>query len=110
MRRLDSAQRKSKGGLILPDSARDGMELAEILRVGPGLWNEETGKRIPTDCEEGEIVLLPLHAMHPNAQINAGGEPLFIVPAPEVCASVDGDAKSTGVALTGVGIGIGATR
>lgn len=80
------------------------MELAEILAVGPGLLNQENGKRIPIECEVGETVLLPLHSMHPNAQISVGGEKLFLVPAPDICASVDLDAKES--KSSGVGAGI----
>ncbi len=106
VRKLTSDSRRSRGGLILPDCAQDGMEMAEVVDVGPGLVNEETGKRILPDVEPGETVLLPRHSMHDNAQISIGGEKLFLVPAPEICASVESDEKAAKSCSVGVGIGV----
>lgn len=89
VRKIERSERKSLGGIVLPNTTKDGAERAEVIAVGPGLVCEETGKRINPDVSVGEIVLVPLFAMQDRAQIECGGEKLFIIPAPEILANVE---------------------
>lgn len=46
-----------KGGIVIPDSAKEKPQEARIVAVGPGKVDED-GKRHPiTDVKEGDIVL-----------------------------------------------------
>lgn len=101
VRKLEEGQRKSKGGIILPDTTKNPVDRATVLAVGPGLINEETGKRIPIDVEKDEEVLVPRYA---GSEVTIDGEKLFLVPAPEILAGVEVDAPA---ASEPVGAGIG---
>ena len=47
---------KSKGGIIIPDTAQEKPMQGEVIAVGPG-GRDETGKLIPLDVKAGDIVL-----------------------------------------------------
>src|SRR5438093_12874678 len=50
------AEEKSKGGIIIPDSAQEKASQGEIIAVGPG-GRDEAGKLIPIDLKKGDRVL-----------------------------------------------------
>jgi chaperonin GroES len=47
---------KTKGGIIIPDTAQEKPMQGEIIAVGPG-GRDENGKLIPIDVKEGDVVL-----------------------------------------------------
>ncbi len=47
-----------KGGIIIPDTAKEKPQEAKIIEVGPGKLTEE-GKRIPMNVKKGQRVLMP---------------------------------------------------
>ena len=47
---------KTKGGIIIPDTAKEKPSQGEIVAVGPG-GRDETGKLIPIDLKVGDRVL-----------------------------------------------------
>jgi chaperonin GroES len=55
VKRID-AEAKSKGGIIIPDTAQEKPSQGEIAAVGPG-GRDESGKLIPIDLEVGDRVL-----------------------------------------------------
>jgi chaperonin GroES len=55
VRRLESEE-KTKGGIIIPDTAKEKPQEGEIVAVGPG-GRDETGKLIPLDVKAGDKVL-----------------------------------------------------
>ena len=55
VKRID-AEAKSKGGIIIPDTAKEKPSQGEITAVGPG-GRDESGKLIPIDLEVGDRVL-----------------------------------------------------
>ena len=50
------AEEKSRGGIILPDTAKEKPVIGEVVAVGPGKKSDE-GKLIPLDLKVGEKVL-----------------------------------------------------
>ena len=46
-----------RGGIIIPDSAKEKPQEAEVMAVGPGKLNDD-GKRAPLDVKEGDRVLV----------------------------------------------------
>jgi chaperonin GroES len=46
-----------RGGIIIPDTAKEKPQEAEVVAVGDGKFNEE-GKRIPLDVKKGDKVLI----------------------------------------------------
>ena len=55
VRRLESEE-KTKGGIIIPDSAKEKPQEGEIVAVGPG-GRDESGKLIPIDVKVGDRIL-----------------------------------------------------
>ncbi|MGO4704799.1 co-chaperone GroES [Microvirga sp. 2MCAF38] len=55
VRRLDSEE-KTKGGIIIPDSAKEKPQEGEIVAVGSGA-RDENGKLVPLDVKKGDRVL-----------------------------------------------------
>ena len=51
----------TKGGIILPDTAKEKPQRGEIIAVGPGRL-DEAGKRVPMDVKEGDKVLYEKYA------------------------------------------------
>jgi chaperonin GroES len=55
VKRIDP-ETKTKGGIIIPDTAREKPQQGEVVAVGPG-GRDETGKLIPIDVKVGDKVL-----------------------------------------------------
>ena len=55
VKRID-AEEKSKGGIIIPDTAQEKPSQGEVIAVGPG-GRDEAGKLIPIDIKVGERIL-----------------------------------------------------
>jgi chaperonin GroES len=45
-----------KGGIIIPDTAKEKPQQGKVLAVGPGRFDEQ-GKRIPMDVKKGDTIL-----------------------------------------------------
>jgi chaperonin GroES len=52
---------KTKGGIIIPDTAKEKPQRGEVLAVGPGKMGDD-GKRIPLDVKAGDKVLFSKYA------------------------------------------------
>ena len=46
----------TKGGIVLPDTAKEKPQEGEVIAVGPGRMTDD-GKRIPMDVKVGDIVI-----------------------------------------------------
>ena len=55
VKRID-AEEKTKGGIIIPDSAKEKPQEGRVVAVGPG-GRDEAGKLIPIDLKVGDRVL-----------------------------------------------------
>ena len=55
VKRID-AEEKTKGGIIMPDSAKEKPSQGQVVAVGPG-GRDEAGKLIPIDLKVGDKVL-----------------------------------------------------
>ncbi len=50
-------QEQVRGGIIIPDTAKEKPQEAEVIAVGPGKLTDD-GKRSPMDVKEGDKVLM----------------------------------------------------
>jgi chaperonin GroES len=50
------AEEKTRGGILLPDAAKNKPQKGTVLAVGPGKLSKE-GKRTPLTVKEGDVVL-----------------------------------------------------
>ncbi|MFZ4787465.1 MAG: co-chaperone GroES [Rhizobiales bacterium] len=55
VRRLESDE-KTKGGIIIPDAAKEKPQEGEIVAVGSGA-RDESGKLVPLDVKKGDKIL-----------------------------------------------------
>ena len=55
VKRID-AEEKTKGGIIIPDNAKEKPSEGQVVAVGPG-GRDEAGKLIPIDLKSGDKVL-----------------------------------------------------
>lgn len=55
IRRLDGEE-KTKGGIIIPDTAKEKPQEGEVVAVGPSA-RDESGKLVPLDVKKGDRVL-----------------------------------------------------
>ncbi len=74
VKRID-AEGKSKGGIIIPDSAKEKPSQGEITAVGPG-GRDESGKLIPIDIKVGDRVLFGKWS---GTEVKLDGEELLIM-------------------------------
>ena len=54
-------EKKTKGGILIPDTAKEKPQEGKVIAVGPGKVNEK-GKRIPLDGKKGDRVLFGKYA------------------------------------------------
>ena len=69
------AEAKSKGGIIIPDTAKEKPQEGEIVAVGPG-GRDESGKLIPMDIKAGDRVLFGKWS---GTEVKLDGEELLIM-------------------------------
>lgn len=50
-------EERTKGGIVLPDTAKEKPQRGEVIAVGPGDWDQDGEKRIPLDVKVGNQVL-----------------------------------------------------
>ena len=53
---MDPKENK-KGGIIIPDTAKEKPQEGEIIAAGKGRLNEQTGKRIALEVKKGDRIL-----------------------------------------------------
>ena len=74
VKRID-AENKTKGGIIIPDSAKEKPSEGEVVAVGPG-GRDESGKLIPIDIKAGDRVLFGKWS---GTEVRLDGEELLIM-------------------------------
>lgn len=73
-----------RGGIIIPDTAKEKPQEAEVIAVGPGKLNED-GKRSPMDVKEGDRVLMGKYS---GSEIKLDGTDYVILREDEILAVV----------------------
>ncbi len=74
VRRVNSEE-KTKGGIIIPDTAKEKPQEGEIIAVGSGA-RDEAGKLIPLDVKAGDRVLFGKWS---GTEVKLDGEDLLIM-------------------------------
>jgi chaperonin GroES len=54
-------KKKTKGGILIPDTAKEKPQEGKVIAVGAGKMNEK-GKRVPLDVKKGDRVLFGKYA------------------------------------------------
>jgi len=79
-----------KGGIIIPDTAKEKPQEGEVIAVGAGKTNEE-GKRIALDVKAGDRVLFGKYS---GTEIKVEDEDYLILREDEILAKLSGAAKA----------------
>ena len=74
VRRVESEE-KTKGGIIIPDTAKEKPQEGEIIAVGSGA-RDESGKLVPLDVKAGDRVLFGKWS---GTEVKLNGEDLLIM-------------------------------
>ena len=83
-KRVEPAE-EVRGGIIIPDSAKDKPQEAEVIAVGPGKM-DDSGNRLPVDVKTGDRVLIGKYA---GNEIKVEGEDLVILREDDVLAVIE---------------------
>jgi chaperonin GroES len=84
VRRLEDDEEQKVGGIIIPDTAKEKPQEAEVVAVGPG--SLEDGKRVPPEVKEGDKVLIGKYS---GTEVKIEGEEYLIIREEELLAIVD---------------------
>ncbi len=82
-------EEKTKGGIIIPDTAQEKPQEGEIVAVGPGARDED-GERIPLDVKVGDRILFGKWS---GTEVKVDGEELLIMKESDIMGVVEGVAK-----------------
>jgi chaperonin GroES len=85
VRRLESEE-KTKGGIIIPDTAKEKPQEGEIVAVGPGA-RDESGKVQPLDVKAGDRILFGKWS---GTEVKIDGEELLIMKESDVMGIIQG--------------------
>ncbi len=75
-----------RGGIIIPDTAKEKPQEAEVIAVGPGKIGDD-GKRFPMDVKAGDRILVGKYS---GSEIKIDAEDFVILREDEILAVVNG--------------------
>ena len=84
VRRID-AEEKTKGGIIIPDTAKEKPQEGEVIAVGPGA-RDENGQVQPLDLQPGDRVLFGKWS---GTEVRLDGEDLLIMKESDIMGVVE---------------------
>jgi chaperonin GroES len=90
VRRL-TAEEKTAGGIIIPDTAKEKPMEGEVIAVGPGARNE-AGALVPLDVKAGDKILFGKWS---GTEVKLNGEELLIMKESDIMGIIT-DATSSG--------------
>ena len=85
VKRLEEGE-QVRGGIIIPDTAKEKPQEAEVVAVGPGKLNDD-GKRQPMDVKAGDRILIGKYS---GSEIKIDGDELVILREDEILAVIGG--------------------
>jgi len=74
-----------KGGIIIPDTAKEKPQEAEVMAVGPGKL-DDSGKRMPIDVKKGDRVLIGKYS---GTDLKIGDDEVLIVREDEILGVIE---------------------
>ncbi len=78
------AEEKTKGGLFVPDTAKERPQQGEIVAVGPGRVTDE-GKQIPIEVKVGDKIL---YGKYSGTEVNYDGVEYLIMRESDIFAII----------------------
>src|SRR5580692_4625896 len=84
IRRIEGED-KTKGGIIIPDTAKEKPQEGEVIAVGPGA-RDESGKLIPIDLKAGDLVLFGKWS---GSEVKIDGKDLLIMKESDIMGVIE---------------------
>jgi len=84
VRRVEE-ETKSRGGIIIPDTAREKPQEGEVVAVGQG-GRDDAGKRIPMDVKRGDRILFGKWS---GSEVKIDGDELLIMKESDILGVLD---------------------
>jgi chaperonin GroES len=81
---------KTKGGIIIPDTAKEKPQEGEVVAVGPGVRDED-GKHVALELKAGDRILFGKWS---GTEVKIDGEDLLIMKESDVMGVVEGKPAS----------------
>jgi chaperonin GroES len=78
------AEEKTKGGIILPDTAKEKPVIGEIVAIGPGKVTDD-GKKVPPEVKVGDKVL---YGKYSGTEVTIEGDEYLIMREADIFAIV----------------------
>lgn len=78
------AEEKTKGGIILPDTAKEKPVIGEVVAVGPGRKSDD-GKLVPMEIKVGDKVL---YGKYSGTEVTIDGQEYLIMRENDIFAIV----------------------
>jgi chaperonin GroES len=85
VKRLEEEE-KTKGGIIIPDTAKEKPQEGKVIAVGKGKMNED-GKVIPLDVKVGDRILFGKYS---GSEIKIDGEEHLIMREEDILGIIEG--------------------
>ena len=85
VRRIEEGE-QVRGGIIIPDTAKEKPQEGEVLAVGPGRFDDAGTKRVPIDVKVGDVVL---YSKYGGTEVKYAGEEYLVLSARDVLAIID---------------------
>jgi len=76
---------KTKGGIIIPDTAKEKPQEGEVLAIGPGRI-DDNGNRVPLDVAVGDKVI---YSKYGGTEVKYDGEEYLVLSARDVLAVIE---------------------
>ena len=83
VKRLDEAEEQSVGGKIIPDTAKEKPQEAEVVAIGPGRL--EDGNRVAPEVSKGDKVLIGKYS---GTEVKVDGDDYLIMREDDILAIV----------------------
>ena len=77
---------KTKGGIIIPDTAKEKPQEGEVIAVGPGRSRDDNGKIQPLDVKKGDRILFGKWS---GTEVKIDGEDLLIMKESDILGVID---------------------
>ena len=83
IRRIDAAE-EVRGGIIIPDTAKEKPTEGEVVAVGPGRLSKD-GSRVHLEVEKGDLVLLGKYS---GTEVKIDGDDYVILREEDILATL----------------------
>ena len=78
-------EEKTPSGIVLPDTAKEKPQTAEVVSVGEGKLDKD-GQRVPLEVSQGDVIVF---AKYSGTEISLDGEDYMILDADDILGIVE---------------------